>query len=140
MNPFHKADERERKHIIKAIRETLHQDPRIVFAFLYGSFIDGPAFRDIDVAVFVLNSETASFWDVELHLARRIEGALPRPLVADVRLINEAPLAFRFNVMRGELLFSRDDEMLAEFMVSTARRYLDFVVLRDRYIREAITS
>ena len=140
MKHLHEPGREERRRITETVKEVLRQDRNIVFAFLYGSFIDSAAFRDIDVGVFVRNVAASSFVDRQLTLSRQIEDALPMPLCVDVKVINRAPLPFRFNVIRGELLLCRDDEMLEEFMVSTARKYLDFAPVRRRYIKEAMES
>ena len=59
-------------------------------------------------------------------------------LPVEVKIINTAPVSFSFQVMRGKLLFSRDDEFLADFMTVIARKYLDMAPLRRHYIREAM--
>lgn len=45
---------------------------------------------------------------------------------------------FGFQVIRNNLLFSQDDDLLNDFMVATARKNLDMAPLRRHYIREAM--
>jgi hypothetical protein len=54
--------------------------------------------------------------------------------------VNQAPLSFRFSVIKGKLLFARDENILVDFMTTTARQYLDYVPLRHRYMKEAMAS
>ena len=140
MTIFHKAEASVRQQIGETIKGLLQKDPAILFAFVFGSFLESIAFRDIDVGIFVKDRDQSSFTDLELTLSRRIEEALSEPIPVDVRVINRAPLPFRFRVIRGKLLFSKADDVLEEFMVATARQYLDSVPLRERYLREVIAS
>ncbi len=137
---FHKANTGMRQHIVETIKGLLQEDPTVLFAFVFGSFLEGIAFRDIDVGIFIKDPDQSSLTDLELTFSRRIEEALPEPIPVDIRVINSAPLPFRFRVIRGKLLFSKADDVLEEFMVATARQYLDSVPLRERYLREVIAS
>ncbi len=138
-NMFHRAENDTRKDMEEALRTALEKERNIVFAYIFGSFIEDIPFRDIDVGIYLNNIDISSFTGVELELSNRMVQALPKAIPVDVRVINRAPLPFRFSVIRGQLLFSRADDVLEEFIVTTARQYLDFAPLRKRYIREALT-
>ena len=58
----------------------------------------------------------------------------------DVRMINQAPVAFLFNVFRGRLLFGGDERLLADLIERTARTYHDQAPLSRRATREAFTG
>ena len=140
MDVFHQAASGRRKEILKVIKDLLYAEPSIIFSFVFGSFLDGIAFRDIDVGIFVTPVRPRFLIDFELELSSRVEEALPRYFRVDIKVINSAPLPFRFNVIRGKLLFSRDDRLLDEFIVSTVRQYIDFAPVRTRYLKEALLS
>jgi hypothetical protein len=59
-------------------------------------------------------------------------------LPIEIRAINAAPVTFNFQVIRGKLLFSRDEKFLTDFMEATARKYLDMDPLRSHYLREVM--
>ena len=78
--------------------------------------------------------------NVELDLSQRIEDAFECEFPVEVKIVNHAPVSFRFSVIQGSLLFTRDEDVMVEFMTTTARQYLDFAPLRRRYIKEAMAS
>ena len=56
----------------------------------------------------------------------------------DVRVLDDASLAFRFHVFRaGRLLLGRDPELLADSMERTMREYLDVAPLVRRAALDA---
>jgi len=137
---FHKADREERLRVIETIKTVLQRQPNIVFAFLHGSFLSEPSFRDIDVGVFLDTENPSAYLDVEIGLSQDIEDGLGSEFPVEVKIVNQAPVSFRFSVITGTLLFANDDDILVEFMTTTARQYLDFAPLKHRYMREAMAS
>ena len=128
----------QRGEIIKAITAVLSEQQEIVFAFVHGSFLSGSFFRDIDLGIFVKGIDRADYWDYETELAQEIEETLSHRFLVEPKVINKAPLSFCYHVIRGQLLFSRDEEFLVEFMVRVARGYLEMAPIRHRYIAEAM--
>jgi hypothetical protein len=137
---FHKTAREERLETVETIKTVLQKEPSIVFAFLHGSFLSEPSFRDIDVGVFLGAENALTHLDLELDLSRRLEDALDSRFPVEVKIVNQAPLSFRFSVIKGKLLFARDENILVDFMTTTARQYLDYAPLRHRYMKEAMAS
>ncbi len=137
---FHKTGWEDRLEVFETMRTVLQREPNVVFAFVHGSFVSEPSFRDIDVGVFLETENASRYLDFELDLSQRIEDALESKLPVEVKVINEAPLSFRFHVIRGELLFTRNEDFLVDYMTSTARQYLDYAPMRHRYMKEAMAS
>ncbi len=137
---FHQAGEQERLDVVETIETVLRREEDIVFAFIYGSILTEPFFRDIDIGVFVSTQNSSAYLDYELDLSQRIEDTLLSGFPAQVKILNEAPLSFRFSVIRGKFLFTRDEDFLLDFMTSTAREYLDIGPLVQRYMKEALAS
>jgi hypothetical protein len=106
------------------------------FAILYGSAAEGGTFRDLDVGVFVDRSRVPVDADLEyaFTLADELEGVVSFPV--DVRVINDAPLPFRYNVSRGIPLTARDEEDLYTFLERTWDEWLDFQPIALQYLRE----
>ncbi|MES4786407.1 MAG: nucleotidyltransferase domain-containing protein [Nitrospiraceae bacterium] len=120
------------------LKEALHQRPEALFALLHGSFIAEGPFRDIDLAVYV-NSSAAkgvSFREYEIDLAVAL--TLKVHMSVDVRVLNDAPVAFRYHALKGLVLLVRDTEFLDEFRARTWDEYFDFASFARRYLREAI--
>jgi hypothetical protein len=111
---------------------TLGARPDILFAMVFGSFLNAEAFRDIDLAIWTAGTADARL-DVELAAALSREFGLP----VDVRRLNDAPVPFRFNALRGRPVAVRDERLLADLMERTARDYHDRAALLRRSTAEA---
>jgi predicted nucleotidyltransferase len=137
----HQKTPAQRDAIIATLRQVLEDAPDVRFAYLYGSFLEDRPFHDVDIAVY-LEGES-DFTDRMLELAGAAERALREaghPLPVDVRVLNAAPLGFRYSVYRGQLLLSRDEDLRVREVVWTLTRYLDMKPLIRTALKEAITS
>ncbi|MFQ5738905.1 MAG: nucleotidyltransferase domain-containing protein [Acidobacteriota bacterium] len=131
------TDPETREQVIKIIAKILGEDPEIAFALLYGSFEGSLPFHDVDLAV--------SLRAVDLKSAARKAEALAdqlsirTKLPVDVRVLNAAPLSFRYQALLGRLIVCRDEELLGTLMERTAAAYLDIAPLLVRSTREAFS-
>jgi len=125
--------EEEKEKIVKSLRESLMGHEEILFAYIHGSFLEDGPFRDVDVAVYV-NSSVHPFYEEELEeeLSRIVR------FPVDVRVLNNSPVAFRFHVIGGLLLFSRDDKIRCGFEERTMSEYHDYSYFLNIYRREAL--
>ncbi len=137
------ADDATHKRIVDALRQFLATREEIIVAYVHGSYAEGRPFRDLDIAVYVneaaLSESPLSYelmLESELQEALREEG-LRVPL--DVRVLNRAPLSFRYEVIkRGTPVFVRNDDLRADFEAATISRYLDFAPFRREQLREVL--
>jgi predicted nucleotidyltransferase len=127
-----RADSEARERLLARLTHLLGDCPEIVGAFLFGSFLDQPAFRDIDVGIWTAPAAPAR---LDVDLSSRASMALGVPV--DVRRVNDAPVSFLFHVLRGRPLVVRDEEMLAALMERTAREYHDQAPLVRQATRDA---
>ncbi|WP_042701864.1 type VII toxin-antitoxin system MntA family adenylyltransferase antitoxin [Thermococcus sp. PK] len=123
----------DKKKIKQKIREALIKRDEIIFAYLHGSFIEDRPFRDIDVAIYVDGNYDLTY---ELELEEELTRIVGFPV--DVRTINNAPVTFRFKVLEGEPLFSRDEKVRCEFEEWTLREYHDYDYYLKIYRREIL--
>ncbi|MBI5235586.1 MAG: nucleotidyltransferase domain-containing protein [Deltaproteobacteria bacterium] len=133
---------KERTEVIEDIRASLEKDEASLFAYIYGSFCGEQGFNDIDVAVFadetIIKKET--ILDYQLGLAVRLERALNRYPV-DVRVLNVAPLSFKFSVItNGVAIYSKDEKDRVSFEVMTRSLYFDFKPHARFYYRNMIAG
>jgi hypothetical protein len=132
----HVINKEQRERIKKRMADFLQEKPDIIFAYLYGSFLEGH-FRDIDVAVYLAGISKGGTLQYELNLENEL-GKLAG-FWADVRILNHASLSFRFNVVKnGILLFSKDERIRCDFECLTIVEYHDFDFLRSIYRKEAL--
>lgn len=123
----------DKKKIKQKIREALIKRDEIIFAYLHGSFIEDRPFRDIDVAIYVDGNYDLTY---ELELEEELTRLVDFPV--DVRVINNAPVTFRFKVIGGELLFTKDERVRCEFEERTLREYHDYEYYLKIYRREVL--
>lgn len=129
MNSYYSLKPGEKEKIIANIKNILADRSDILFAYIHGSFLSAPSFRDIDVAVFVEPSVYRQRKDdiaYELELGAGI--ILSYPL--DLRTLNSAPFVFQNAVARsGRLLFCRDETALAAMIEYSSQAMLDYLSL-----------
>jgi predicted nucleotidyltransferase len=105
--------------------------PEILALYLYGSHAEGRAnaLSDVDVAILARDDlSRQQLWQLE----KRCVARWPEPL--DIRVLNLAPLPFRYEVTAlGQRLWADDLGQVADWESLTWRRYWD---LRPRLERD----
>ena len=135
MRRLYQAEPAARERVKRTLTAALESEPDLEFAWLYGSFLSGAGFHDVDVGVH-LNAAADVRFRRGLDLAVRLDRVTGFPV--DVRVLNDAPVTFLFHVFReGRLLLGRNDERLADLMERTVREYLDMAPLLRRATIEA---
>jgi len=129
-----------REQIVGRLQRELDARPEIVLALLHGSFPEGGTYRDIDVALWLdpirLSREERFRYAVDLSVQLHLQMASP----IDVRVLNDAPLAFRYHALQGRLLVVRDETFLDELRARTWDDYFDFQPFARQYLREALSE
>jgi len=129
------------ENIVQRIKTILFQQEKVLFAYLHGSFIAKTNFGDIDVAVYLRDSDILPEDYISFELMQEIELASIAPAPVDVRVLNYAPLAFRYNVIKnGLLLFEKSEKQRVDFEVLAVKLYCDFLPYRKRYLEEVLSD
>ena len=106
----------------------------VSLAYLYGSFLRDGVFNDIDIAVLV--SKEMSPYDLfkyQMNIAGDIERSIIPRCTCDVRILNNAPVEFAFEVVKtGSIVFSQSESFRVEYEAEIISRYLDLRYLYDR--------
>jgi len=116
--------------LIDAIMRVLAADPRVVFAYLYGSMQTEGHGRDVDIAVYPVDHVDGNLVALDLKIALYHETGMPAD-VFDVRPIREVlasgdifGLLYLKKVLEGgRLLVDKDPEVLAAFLERYGFRY-----------------
>jgi predicted nucleotidyltransferase len=138
-NRYYEIVADEKRAILGQIEAYLQGRPDILFAYLHGSFFSGDRFRDIDIAVY-LKPPVPSSLQVELDMEAKLGKKVKRYPV-EVRVLNHAPLSFRYNVIKhGEPVSVADDDLRCDFVESTLSHYFDFAPFRTMYLKEVLGS
>ncbi len=129
----------EKKEIIRTISDILMAKEYIIFAYIFGSFTSEDIFEDIDVGIFVSGERLQSPIKLELETENELEDSIRIPV--DVRIINNAPLSFVYNILkRNIVIMDKDKSLRADFEGLIYKKYFDFQHLRREYLREIINT
>jgi uncharacterized protein len=115
-----------------AVSPALAADPRVRFAYVFGSVAAGTATRrsDVDLAVSVRPRRTL-LDDARLHDA--LVHALGRDDV-DLVVLEDAPLWMRYRAVGGRPIYSRDDVARVRHRAAVELEFLDFKPYYDTYL------
>ena len=131
-----KIDMQGKEDIFYQLESYLENIPDLLFAYVHGSFMLQEKFRDIDVAIY-LKSKPPELLQVELDLEAALYNLINYPV--DVRILNSAPLSFRYNVIKdGRRLAVINDDARCDFEETTVSNYFDFAPYRKMYLQEAL--
>ncbi|MGC8778813.1 MAG: type VII toxin-antitoxin system MntA family adenylyltransferase antitoxin [Candidatus Caldatribacteriaceae bacterium] len=123
-----------KREIIEGIKHVLAQEKELLFAYIFGSFVGEESYQDIDVAVYLKDPQKVDVLRLELSLEEELEKIFHVPF--DVRVINNAPLGFVYNVLtRKVLVLDRDIVCRAAFESRIFREYFDFQYLLAEYLK-----
>jgi len=124
--PFFVSPE-EKKELINRLKEILSQRKEIIFAYLFGSLVEGESFHDVDVAIY---GEEAFSLSLLFELANLLENEIGYPV--DLVDMKRADLGLKIHIFsKGLLLFSRDEELRTDLMEECARKYQEYVHFRN---------
>jgi len=136
--PLRWVSAQKRDELIHHVKTLLQGRPEILAALLHGSLLESSHVHDVDIAL-VLNPQQVDpmrFRDDELDLGVRLSEAVEIPV--DVRILNDAPVAFRYHALKGIVLINRDPERLDEMRAGTWDEYFDFAPFAREYLREVL--
>jgi predicted nucleotidyltransferase len=109
--------------IFKRCKDILLKHNNIIFAYIFGSYVQDKARADsdVDIAIYL---DTAM--DVETYLEIKVRLAEVCKREVDLIILNEATPFLRYEVYRNNiLLFSRDKACETQYIVKTLFEYSD---------------
>lgn len=132
------ASEEQRQEVRRALTELLSREEDVVLAYLHGSFLE-TMYQDIDVAVLFDRPAGGDAVARSLRLSESLTRSLDADAEVDVTALGQAPLPFRFEVLRkGVRLVARDEDRRVEFETATIRAFHDFQHRLTAYRREVL--
>ena len=95
--------------------------PKIDMAFLHGSAKDGIVrpHSDIDLALLINGKPT---WELYQQVENLVESIAPGA-PCDIGILNNNEPVYRFEALKGNLLFARDQEQYLSFFSLSCRQY-----------------
>lgn len=141
MQEYLSLDFKKRKEVAGKIKKTIFEKKEVVFAYIFGSFIDSLSFRDIDIGVYLKKNKNKKAFDYELKLSKEIANACDLAFdIIEIHILNSVPSYFLNNVFcRGNLLFSKNQELLSELIESTSLNALANEYISKQSIKELVS-
>ncbi len=130
----------EKEQVISKIGSKLFEKEEIIFAYIYGSFIESN-FRDIDIGVYLDENiiQMNKYLDYSLELSLELETTIKKyPL--DVIIINYAPLSLVFRITQGKLLFIKDENFWVDYVTKVWSLYHDHSITSRNILKDIITA
>ena len=117
--------------------------PQVLFAYLHGSAAESgvvPAHSDLDIALFLdpAGASTAELLSAVYAGVARVTEFFAPGVRCDIGILNGAEPVFRFEVLKGRLLFCRDQEQWLRFYSLTCREYESRIYHYERQRRYRI--
>ena len=136
----------EKNEIRRLIKDYLQNRKEIIFAYIFGSFVNADDFRDIDVAVYIDSPDlTKDFEKYPYGYESKILGELAGILHSDkidLVLLNKSPLLITHRIVNtGELLFDKAKYRRINFENSVRKEFIDheyFRKIRTYYLKKSI--
>jgi len=124
-----------KEKLIERLRDFLRSRDEVVFAYVFGSFLEEETFHDIDIGIYLSEIPQEESTQYGLALSQTLSSNLRIPV--DARVLNFAPVSFLYHVIRGKLIIERDEELSTTLAEQTIQRYLDLKPLVYRGMKEA---
>ena len=129
------SSQEERDRLSERLGNVLRNRDEIMFAYVYGSFVEGLPFHDIDVGIYILKVDEKEAVSYNLTLSQALSKEMQIPV--DVRILNFAPVLFLYHVIQGNVIFDRDEETRLRVVERTIQRYLDLKPMIHKGVKEA---
>jgi len=119
----------EKDRIINLIEDVLNKDDRLVFAYLYGSFVKEETFRDIDIGIYIKNPDDNPFFissDIQTKLSQtsKQRGLSLIADLFDVKVINHAPFTFLKRIFKeGKLIVDNNPDLRTDMIEYVSLKY-----------------
>lgn len=120
------------------IANLLKKESGVKFAYIFGSFVHGLSFHDIDVGIYLSHRLDKDAYERGTKLSVLLTHEIHFPV--DVRVLNHAPPSFVYHVLQGHLVYEKDEDFLCRVMEDTVRQYLDLKPILHQATKEAFSS
>ena len=114
-----------KKEVIKKIENFIKSQEGIIFAYIFGSFIEDETFNDVDIAIYVnKNIIPADKIFYEIELSNQLEEIVKIPI--DVIMLNLTSDHILYRASKGILIKNNDDNIRTNFITMHWKIYWDF--------------
>ena len=125
-----KTKPRNKTIIQRIVKEVLEENPKIQFAYFFGSFAAEEKYSDIDIGIYLVTPPTKNPFKVTAELKHEISRKLLRNkiyLVADnidIVILNLITFSFLYRILReGVLILDKDSSLRADVIEENSIKF-----------------
>ncbi len=122
--------------IKNVVKDFLFRQKNIQSAFFYGSFTTETSYNDIDIAIFRTNIDR-DLLEMETELESKLSTKLQ--IKIDLRIVNNAPESFLYEVFKGECLFDKNDK-ISNLIEKTIISQMDEEYYKKQFLKDLIND
>lgn len=116
-----------KKVLLKVIKDVLDTHPDVIFAYLFGSFLESDRFRDVDIGIYIKqdNNPYAISSELKERISRNpeISGKFSADFF-DIQILNEAPFYVIGRIMKeGFLIIDKDPDLRKDLVEKVSLKY-----------------
>ena len=125
----HTIQRMNQEEVTHLVEKEVLKDKEVLAAILFGSFPQ-EGFSDIDVCIVLYPGKYENLYVSEKKLELMV--ALPD---FDIQIFQQLPMYIRVRVLKGEVIFCRDEKMLYEVAIQTIKEFEDYKKIYDEYLQ-----
>ncbi|KYK28414.1 MAG: hypothetical protein AYK19_05605 [Theionarchaea archaeon DG-70-1] len=129
MNSPHTTQNMTQEEVTRLVKKEVLKDKEVLAAILFGSFPQ-EGFSDIDVCIVLYPGKYKNLYlsEKRLNLMVALEDF-------DIQIFQQLPMYMRTRVLKGKVIFCRDEKVLYEVAIQTIREFEDYEKIYDEYLR-----
>lgn len=129
MNSPHTTQSMTQEEVTHRVKKEVLKDKEVLAAILFGSFPQ-EGFSDIDVCIVLYPGKYKNLYlsEKRLELMMALEDF-------DIQIFQQLPMYIRTRVLKGKVIFCRDEKVLYEVAIQTIREFEDYEKIYDEYLR-----
>ncbi|MGC1123338.1 MAG: nucleotidyltransferase domain-containing protein [Candidatus Methanofastidiosia archaeon] len=130
MNPLDPTtQEITQEEVIRRVEKGVVKDTEILAAIFFGSFPQ-EGFSDIDVCIVLYPGKYKN-----LYLSEKKLNLMMALGDFDIHIFQQLPMYIRIRVLKGKIIFCRDEKLLYEIAIQTIKEFEDYRKIYDEYLR-----
>ena len=129
MNTPHTTQNMTHEEVTCRVKKEVLKDKEVLAAILFGSFPQ-KGFSDIDVCIVLYPGKYKNLYlsEKRLELMVALEDF-------DIQIFQQLPMYIRIRVLKGKVIFCRDEKVLYEVAIQTIREFEDYEKIYDEYLQ-----
>ena len=129
MTTPHHIRDMTQEEVTNLVEKEVSKDKEVLAAILFGSFPQ-EGFSDIDVCIVLYPGEYENLYvsEKKLDLMVALEDF-------DIQIFQQLPMYIRIRVLKGIVIFCRDEKVLYEIAIQTIKEFEDYKKIYDEYLR-----